>query len=121
MARTYVPLVHWRGRGLASRAVRLASHWAASQPGVRTVELRIDQDLIDSQHVAANAGFVVAGTVTQFVPCTGETFEDLRYVLQRPPPGGVAVLVFRSCRRQDPGERAARDRNRIRTIRALPG
>ena len=77
----------WRGRGLASRAVRLASHWAASQPGVRTVELRIDQDLIDSQHVAANAGFVVAGTVTQFVPCTGETFEDLRYVLQRPPPG----------------------------------
>jgi RimJ/RimL family protein N-acetyltransferase len=77
----------WRGRGLASRAVRLASHWAASQPGVRTVELRIDQDLIDSQHVAANAGFVVAGTVTQFVPCTGETFEDLRYVLPRPPPG----------------------------------
>jgi hypothetical protein len=37
--------------------------------------------------VAANAGFVVAGTVTQFVPCTGETFEDLRYVRQRPPPG----------------------------------
>ncbi len=56
-------------------------------PGVRTVELRIDQDMIDSQHVAANAGFVVAGTVTQFVPCTGETFEDLRYVLQWPPPG----------------------------------
>jgi RimJ/RimL family protein N-acetyltransferase len=83
----------WRRRGLASRAVRLdsravrlASRWAASQPGVRIVELRIDQDMIDSQHVAANAGFVVAGTVTQFVPCTGETFEDLRYVLQWPPP-----------------------------------
>ncbi len=77
----------WRGRGLASRAVRLAAHWAASQPGVNTIELRVDQDMIDSQHVAANAGFVVAGTVTQFVPGTGETFEDLRYVLQWPSPG----------------------------------
>jgi RimJ/RimL family protein N-acetyltransferase len=76
----------WRRRGLASRAVRLAAHWVAGQPGVSTVELRIDQDMIDSQHVAANAGFVVAGTVTQFVPCTGETFEDLRYVLRWSPP-----------------------------------
>lgn len=72
----------WRGHGLASRAVRLAANWVASQPGVRTVEVRIDQDMIDSQHVAANAGFVAAGTVTQFVPCTGETYEDLRYVLE---------------------------------------
>jgi len=77
----------WRGRGLASRAVRLAGHWAASQPGVSTVELRIDPDMIDSQHVAANAGFVAAGTITQFVAGTGETFEDLRYVLEWPPPG----------------------------------
>jgi RimJ/RimL family protein N-acetyltransferase len=71
----------WRGRGLASRAVRLAARWAASQPGVTTVELRIDQDMIECQHVAVNAGFAVVGTVTQVVPGTGETFEDLRYVL----------------------------------------
>ena len=77
----------WRGRGLASRAVRLASHWAASQPGVRTVELRIDHDLIDSQHVAANAGFVVAGTVTPVRSVHWETSEDPRYVLQWPPLG----------------------------------
>jgi hypothetical protein len=32
-----------------------------------------------------NAGFAVAGTVTQFVPGTGETFEDLRYTLQQRP------------------------------------
>jgi RimJ/RimL family protein N-acetyltransferase len=74
----------WRGRGLASRAVRLAAHWAASQPGVIAVELRIDQDMLECQRVAANAGFVVAGTVIQFVPSTGETFEDLRYVLDQP-------------------------------------
>jgi RimJ/RimL family protein N-acetyltransferase len=71
----------WRGRGLASRAVELAAHWAASQPGVSAVELRIDQHMIECQHVAVNAGFVLAGTVTQFVPGTGETFDDLLYVL----------------------------------------
>jgi RimJ/RimL family protein N-acetyltransferase len=74
----------WRGRGLASRAVQLAARWAASQPGVTTVELRIDRDMTECQHVAVNAGFVVAGTITQFVPGTGETFEDLRYVLTQP-------------------------------------
>jgi RimJ/RimL family protein N-acetyltransferase len=71
----------WRGRGLASRAVGLAARWALSLPGVTAVELRIDQDMLTCQHVAENAGFAVAGTVTQFVPRTGETFEDLRYVL----------------------------------------
>jgi RimJ/RimL family protein N-acetyltransferase len=75
----------WRGRGLASRAVRLAARWALSQPGVTVIELRIDQDMMTCQHVAANAGFVPAGTVTQFVPGTGETFEDLRYVLKPHP------------------------------------
>jgi len=74
----------WRGRGLASRAVRLGALWAASLPGVTTVELRIDQDMKACQHVAVNAGFARAGTVTQFVPGTGETFEDLRYVLDQP-------------------------------------
>ena len=77
----------WRGRGLASRAVRLAARWALSQPGVTTVELRIDQDMMICQHVAANAGFIPAGTVTQVVAGTGATFEDLRYVLKALSPG----------------------------------
>ena len=75
----------WRGRGLASRAVRLAAHWALSLPGVTAIELRIDQDMPACQHVAENAGFTVAGTVTQYVPGTGETFEGLRYILEQPP------------------------------------
>src|SRR5215472_11524097 len=75
----------WRGQGLASRAVRLAARWALSLPGVAAVELRIDQDMLISQRVAEDAGFAVAGTITQFVPGTGETFEDLRYILARQP------------------------------------
>ena len=59
---------HWRGRDLASRAARLAAHWALSLPGVTAVELRIGHDHTASQHVANNAGFAVAGAVTQFVP-----------------------------------------------------
>jgi hypothetical protein len=38
-----------------------------------------------SQHVAGNAGFVRAGTVSQYVPCAGQTFEDLRNVLAPKP------------------------------------
>ena len=39
--------------------------------------------------MATNAGFAVAETVTQFVPGTGETFEDLRYVLEQQPAAGT--------------------------------
>ena len=67
--------------GLASRAVGLAARWALSRPDVAAVELRIDIDMMDSRHVTSNAGFVLAGTVTQFVPGTGETCEDLRCIL----------------------------------------
>lgn len=75
----------FRRRGLATHAARLAAQWALSLPGVTAVELRIDQHNTASQHVAGNAGFAVAGTATQFVPGTGETFEDLRYVLGQQP------------------------------------
>lgn len=71
----------WRGRGLASRAVGLAARWALAVPGVRQVEARVDQHMPECQRVAANAGFREAGTVTQFVPGTGETYEDLRFIL----------------------------------------
>lgn len=63
--------------------------WPAALPGVTAVELRIGQDHTASQHVANNAGFTVAETVTQFVPGTGETFEDLRYVLEQQPAAGI--------------------------------
>jgi RimJ/RimL family protein N-acetyltransferase len=75
----------WRGRGLATRAARTATRWALSLLGVRTIEMRIGQHHTASQHVATKAGFVPAGTLTQYVPGTGEMFEDLRYIRQRSP------------------------------------
>jgi RimJ/RimL family protein N-acetyltransferase len=73
----------WRGRGLASRATRLAAQWVATQPGVRTVQVLIDQDQRASERVAVNAGFVLADTVTRADPGAGETVQ-LRYIMDRP-------------------------------------
>ncbi|MGC2296733.1 MAG: GNAT family N-acetyltransferase [Candidatus Dormiibacterota bacterium] len=70
----------WRRQGLATRALRMTARWLLCLPGVSAAELRVDQGMVESQRVAVSAGFRLAGTVTQFVPGTGETFEDLRYV-----------------------------------------
>jgi RimJ/RimL family protein N-acetyltransferase len=73
----------WRGRGLASRATRLAAQWAASQPRVRTVEARIGEGDGAGERVAVNAGFVLFDTIPHFDPATGDTVE-MRYILDRP-------------------------------------
>ncbi len=73
----------WRGRGMASRATRLAAEWAGRQPSVHTVEARIDQGAGASERVAVNAGFVLADTMTHSDPGTGETVE-MRYIMDRP-------------------------------------
>lgn len=71
----------WRRRGLASRAATLGARWALAAPSVAAVELRIGKNAHTSQHVARNAGFRRAGIVSQYVAGTGETFEDLRFIL----------------------------------------
>jgi len=73
----------WRGRGLASRATRLAAQWAARQPSVRTVEARIGEGDRASERVAVNAGFVLDETITHSDPVAGETVE-MRYIMNRP-------------------------------------
>lgn len=73
----------WRRRGLASRAATLGARWALAAPGVAAVELRIGKNAHASQHVALNAGFRPAGIVSQYVPGTGETYEDLRFILDQ--------------------------------------
>jgi RimJ/RimL family protein N-acetyltransferase len=73
----------WRGRGLGTRAVQLCAGWLLGLAGVSTVELRIDQHMPECRRLAEKAGFQLEGTVSQFVPGTGETFEDLRYVRRR--------------------------------------
>jgi RimJ/RimL family protein N-acetyltransferase len=73
----------WRGRGLASRATRLAAQWAARQPSVHTVEARFEEGDRASERVAVNAGFVLAESIPHSDPVGGDTVE-LRYILARP-------------------------------------
>ena len=82
-AMSYGTAPDWRRRGLASHATRLAAQWVARQPGVRTVEVLIDQDQRAGERVAVNAGFVLAETMTRPDPAGGETVQ-LRYIMDRP-------------------------------------
>jgi len=69
----------WRGRGLASQAVRLGSRWIASQSGIHRVEARISQDNRAGERVAVNAGFELAETIPP-ARDTGQATDDLLYV-----------------------------------------
>ncbi len=46
-----------RGRGVATRALKLVSAWAFEQPGVKRLQLRADTENEPSQRVAEKAGF----------------------------------------------------------------
>jgi RimJ/RimL family protein N-acetyltransferase/ketosteroid isomerase-like protein len=70
-----------RGRGYAARAARLVARWLLAEGQADEVELRIDKDNLASRHAAASAGFGPAGTVVSRVQGTGESYEDLRFVL----------------------------------------
>jgi len=74
----------WRGRGLASRATRLAAQWVAQQPSVRCVEARIGPDQRAGERVAVKAGFVLAESIPHSDPVAGNTVE-LRYIMNEPP------------------------------------
>jgi len=50
-----------RGRGIATRAVRLASEWALRELGLGTLELMTHEDNLASQGVARAAGFSETG------------------------------------------------------------
>jgi RimJ/RimL family protein N-acetyltransferase len=52
-----------RGRGVATRALRLVSAWALEQPGIERLQLRADVANRPSQRVAENAGFTREGVL----------------------------------------------------------
>ncbi len=70
-----------RGRGLASRAVRLLSTWALSEGGFERLDLYANPANQPSQRVAGNAGFTREGLLRQLRYRHGER-EDL-YVFSR--------------------------------------
>jgi RimJ/RimL family protein N-acetyltransferase len=52
-----------RGRGLTTRAVRLASRWALRELGCERLQLRADEQNVPSQRVAEKAGFTREGVL----------------------------------------------------------
>jgi RimJ/RimL family protein N-acetyltransferase len=50
-----------RGRGFATRAVRLARDWAVGELGLSTLEIMVHEDNTPSQGVARAAGFAETG------------------------------------------------------------
>jgi RimJ/RimL family protein N-acetyltransferase len=52
-----------RGRGIATRAVRLIARWAIRECGLRRLQLRADVDNVASQRVAEKAGFEREGVL----------------------------------------------------------
>jgi RimJ/RimL family protein N-acetyltransferase len=55
-----------RGRGIATRAVRLVARWAIVDLGVERLELMTSVDNVVSQAVAARAGFTREGLLRSF-------------------------------------------------------
>ncbi|MGW0178298.1 GNAT family N-acetyltransferase [Nocardia sp. NPDC003345] len=62
---------HARGRGNATRAVRLLAHWAFDALAVRRLELTCGPDNIASQQVALRCGFVREGLLRSHIPYQG--------------------------------------------------
>ena len=71
-----------RGRGIATRAVRLAAAWALGELGLRALEIMAHEDNGASQGVARSAGFVESGE-THVPPREG--LAPGRYVVFRSP------------------------------------
>ncbi len=72
-----------RGRGIATRAARIAADWALAEGGFAQVELRIGSGHTQSRRVAEKAGFRFNKRFLTYVQGTGETCEDLLYIRSR--------------------------------------
>jgi RimJ/RimL family protein N-acetyltransferase len=79
-----------RGRGLATRAVRLLARWAFAELGLARLELTCGPDNEASQSVAERCGFTREGLLRSHVPFKGGRRDSLLYSLLpgelRPPP-----------------------------------
>jgi RimJ/RimL family protein N-acetyltransferase len=62
----YWLLPEGRGRGRATRALRLVSRWALNQPGVARLELATSPDNVPSQRVAERSGFRREGILRSY-------------------------------------------------------
>jgi ribosomal-protein-alanine N-acetyltransferase len=79
-------LAYWllkeaRGRGRATRALRLVSPWALSQPGVARVELWTSPENRASQRVAERSGFRREGVLRSYHVVDGHREDAVIYSL----------------------------------------
>jgi RimJ/RimL family protein N-acetyltransferase len=83
-----------RGRGWATRAVRLAVEWALEDQRVARVEAWVEPENLPSQRLLATAGFVREGVLRSFLEVDGDPVDAV--VFSRTPSdeggpvGGVA-------------------------------
>jgi RimJ/RimL family protein N-acetyltransferase len=75
----------WRGRGLATRSVRLVADWAFTKVGIARLELGAGVANIASQQVAARAGFELEGIARMRLPTSdGGRTDEARFSLLPP-------------------------------------
>jgi len=72
-----------RGRGVATRATRLASRWALTSCGTKRLQLRADRRNVASQRVAESAGFRREGVLrsARFSTSQGRRVDFVMYSL----------------------------------------
>lgn len=72
---------HARRRGVATRAVRLASRWALGPLGLARLELLAEPDNLASQRVAEACGFVREGLMRSYQEIKGRRRDYVLYSL----------------------------------------
>ena len=70
-----------RGRGVATRAVRLLARWAFDALGVARLELTCGPDNVASQRVAERCGFTCEGLMRAHLPFKGGRRDTVLYSL----------------------------------------
>ncbi len=70
-----------RGRGIASRALRLTTRWVAERTGTRRLQLHADVANVASQRVAEKAGFTREGVQRSWMEVRGERRDMVSYSL----------------------------------------
>jgi len=70
-----------RGRGVASRALRVLSHWALREHGLARVQLIVEPDNVASIRVAENAGFKREALLRSYIELHGRRRDVYLYAL----------------------------------------
>jgi RimJ/RimL family protein N-acetyltransferase len=70
-----------RGRGIATRALKLLSGWAVTHGGVERLELTTHPENVASQRVAAKAGFTREGVLRSAIKIGGARRDSVLYSL----------------------------------------